>query len=671
MRKKLLLFLGHFLILCTMLVTQSHASSITPGYDAVQIQPYPHVLYDGEMVQGLVQLNKGVTVLAAATGTMDTCLSVSGAIDLRDTGILKLLGDLYLDSSVTLSGGGSIKAHGNTIFMSGDLTLPPSKTLNFTNNAVIDGRGHDLIIDTNSQISLDPTVSVTLKNMNIKDKRSSSLYPPIILDATTSQLTLDNVILAPVNDFNFLQGQLFIKNDVIFTGTSALVYKSTMPCRIAPNSCLYFDTNTSFNFAPYSNNKDLLAMTDATSSIYLNGCDLKTTYTGLRLTKGRLICDNKINFDSQYASRISGFATSINTSITSLSSLNWSPDGQYLAIGRTALPSPYVKIYSFYRSSLTEICTGDYASFVYSVNWSPDGRYLAIGGAVSAAGIQVYSFNGTNLTNLGLAARVNYGGNQINSVNWSPNGQFLALGGEKTSEQIKVYSFNGSTLSNLASCTINYGAAVTSVNWSPNGNYLAICGKKSLAEIKVYSFNGSALSEILSCSTDYGNTNIASIKWSPDGNFLAVGGQASNNQIKVYYFTGTALQDTYSVSYSAAIDAVNWSPDGQFLATGGRLASGQIKVFYFNGTSLSDITGCTVNYGANVNSVDWKPDGQFLAAGSLNVYPVSYAQETQTQTMNNTLILGNKNLGSTYNLQTTLLGGCNIEVNGLLNDDSV
>jgi len=314
MRNKLLLFLGHFLIFCTMLVTQSHASNIILADNVAKIQPVHQVLHDGEKVQGFVRLGGGLTVLAAATGTMDTCLSVSGALDLRDTGILKLLGDLYLDSSVSLSGGGNIKAHGNTIFMSNDLTLPPSKVLNFTNNAVIDGRGHDLIIDTNSQISLDPTVSVTLKNMNIKNKRNGPTTPPIVMDATTSQLTLDDVILAPVNDFNFLQGQLFIKNDVIFTGTSALVYKSTMPCCIAQNSCLYFDTNTTFSYAPASTNKDLIVMTDPTSTLYLDGCDLKTTYTGLRLTTGRLICDNKINFYS-YATTERQTQTMSNTLI--------------------------------------------------------------------------------------------------------------------------------------------------------------------------------------------------------------------------------------------------------------------------------------------------------------------------------------------------------------------
>ena len=37
-----------------------------------------------------------------------------------------------------------------------------------------------------------------------------------------------------------------------------------------------------------------------TSTIFLDGCTLRTTDTGLRLTKGRLFLDNKVTLSSYY-----------------------------------------------------------------------------------------------------------------------------------------------------------------------------------------------------------------------------------------------------------------------------------------------------------------------------------------------------------------------------------
>jgi len=686
MRNKLLLLLVHVSIFCTMLVMQSHASSITPGYNAMQIQRSPHVLHDGEIVQGLVRINNGLTVIEAATGTMDTRLSVSGAIDLRDTGILQLLGDLYLDANVTLSGGGNIKAHDNTIFMSGDLTLPPSKTLNFTNNAVIDGRGHDLIIDTNSQISLDSAVSVTLKNMTIKNKRNGPKTPPIILDATTSQLTLDDVIMAPVNDFNFLQGQLFIKNDVIFTGTSALVYKSTMPCRIAQNSCLYFDTNTTFSYAPESSNKDLIVMTDPTSTLYLDGCDLKTTYTGLRLTTGRLICDNKINFETQ-----AGLTLNLDTQITptysfgsQANSVSWSPNGQYLAVGGYGTPSGNeLQIFYFNGSSLTFITGIDFGATIYSVNWNSNGNRLVVGGsylAPSGKQLRIYSFAESTLT---LLDSKNFSSSySIKSTSWSSDNNFLAV---SDGYNIIVYSFDGTTLTSIDSKI--YGNIAQPVNWSPDDQYLAVGGgqPESGNELQVYSFNGATLSLTPVAVFAYGY-RILSLNWSPDGQYLAIGGQSPNEghgELEIYSFDGSTLTliPGTQIHYGLSIWSVNWSHDGQYLAIGGitpTTGHEEIEVYSFDGTTLTSIIA--QNYGTILDAVNWSIDDNFLAVGGMSpaaghnqaeVYPVRLVKETQTQTMNNTLIFGNKNLGSAYNLQTTLLSGCNIEVNGLLNDDSV
>ena len=69
-------------------------------------------------------------------------------------------------------------------------------------------------------------------------------------------------------------------------------------------------------------------------------------------------------------------------------SVNWSPDGQYVAIGGSSIGGPgqnQFQIFAFDRSNnnLTPVAgsLSDIASdYISSVNWSPDGQYVAIGG---------------------------------------------------------------------------------------------------------------------------------------------------------------------------------------------------------------------------------------------------------------------------------------------------
>ena len=105
----------------------------TDSIDGTQFMRYHtahHVFHNGaSTIRGWVRFNDGFTVMPQGTVSMDTLTTVSGVIDLRDTGVLKLNNDLYLAHNVTLTAGGYIKGNAanfgqaNTIFMGGDLTL--------------------------------------------------------------------------------------------------------------------------------------------------------------------------------------------------------------------------------------------------------------------------------------------------------------------------------------------------------------------------------------------------------------------------------------------------------------------------------------------------------------------------------------------------------------------
>ena len=65
------------------------------------------------------------------------------------------------------------------------------------------------------------------------------------------------------------------------------------------NSTLYVDNGATFRYAPTRVERDLLYMKDKSSRLFLDGCTLHSTKTGMRLTRGKLLLDNNVVFSSE------------------------------------------------------------------------------------------------------------------------------------------------------------------------------------------------------------------------------------------------------------------------------------------------------------------------------------------------------------------------------------
>ncbi len=239
---------------------------------------------------------------------------------MNDSGVLDFMGDLYLGSYIS---GGIFRGNGNTLYLEDTLTVTKDSVLHVSSDLIIDGQGHDLQLDRWSQIFVDTDVTLTLRNLTLKNRRNNQGFSPVRLAAHGSKLALDNVVIAPNCDFYFPEGQLFIHNDVSFTGTHRFIYNSTQPSYIMsqatwnfePETTFFYDTASSYSTdvnLPSSTlvkplHNELINMEDDTSAFYLNKCTFQMSHTGLRLTKGRMFIDNEViikNDETNYFSSL-------------------------------------------------------------------------------------------------------------------------------------------------------------------------------------------------------------------------------------------------------------------------------------------------------------------------------------------------------------------------------
>ncbi|MFA6263234.1 MAG: WD40 repeat domain-containing protein [Candidatus Babeliales bacterium] len=676
--------------LCAFVVTIANsalltASSITAYDNQTAYETNNHVFHNNEVAQGFVRLNEGFTVMPDACVSMDLLFSVSGDLDLRETGTVRMLKDLEFDSGVTLTTGGYIDGRGHTLILHGDFVIPAGNVVHINGDTIIDAQGCQIIVGENAQIFVDTNITLTIANAVVTSMRNAPTYPPLRCAALSSKLVFDNVVFAPADDFLLQQGQLFIHNDVMVTGTSAFVYHSPMPSFIVNNSCLYFDPDVTFSVAPatftdapytlnntYTDN-NFFKMTDVTSVLYLNGCDMQTTHTGFRLARGTVIADSKLTCVSDTTLTYKNLAERLSDK-SGLHAFSWHPNGWLFATGHNS----EVRVYRFDVVAATLYDTqlyGDGDSVVKSVQWSPDGKFLAVGGigGDNKHNIKVYYFDGTRLV---LWAEADFD-IIVSEVRWSPDGRYLAVGGYQPISlcYVRVFRFNGTSLPLVAQFDENS----ESLDWSPDGKYLVIGNASAPARAEVLRFDGASLT--VAAYIDYGNI-IYAVRWSPDGRYLAVGGYrpTDNYEIHVYRFDGSSLTFCTHTSWGrdTLVHSLSWNPDGRYLITcGSRLGINLIRTYNFDGTMLSLIDAANLaGVGESVYPISWRPDGNFIAVlkdvdPTTYFFNVNYGNETLPQALSSSIVFGDHAKGGDYDIHINLQPGASLNLDGKMVYDNV
>jgi len=282
----------------------------------------------------------------------------------------------------------------------------------------------------------------------------------------------------------------------------------------------------------------------------------------------------------------------------SRSSVDWSPDGNFLAVGTN---NGDTVVLSFDGSNLTHVLTQAYGTRVFMVRWSPDGNYLAIGGdgptTPNGDELHIYSFDGTSVTFVDSYNAFN--DRSIYTADWSQNGEYLAIG--ITFDGFFVYSFDGSSLTLVDSK--DPARTVYDVNWSSDGRYLAVSiyGNGG-SEIRVYEFDGLSVTQVASFNNPSDDINAYSSRWSPDGKYLLATNQTSAESYEIFVlrFTGSSLVEEKSYEWGTSVFAA-WSPNGKYIAAvGDSPATGtNIKLF----TVMDGPSGCLVDGNRVCNAV--------------------------------------------------------------------
>ena len=184
-----------------------------------------------------------------------------------------------------------------------------------------------------------------------------------------------------------------------------------------------------------------------------------------------------------------------------INALAYSPGGNYLLAGRsTSQGGNKTELFMFSVSSgglLTSILDqylpgGDHDVSINGISWSPGGNYLAVGTTAlcGAPDLLIYHFDGTTLTptiqlTIGLTSR---------GVDWSPTGTFIAVAFTgSTTQNLMIYTHNISngTLTPQPSANINQTTDALSVAWTADGNRLllgtALAG--GIGSFRQYAFN--------------------------------------------------------------------------------------------------------------------------------------------------------------------------------------
>ncbi len=281
-------------------------------------------------ILGFAALENGFSLESnLTTCTYNAFFPMGGKVNMRG-GQLTLARNLIFDKSFYTTSSGVILGGSNSIEFGAtttDLVFRDSLYFNntslllnndtrvyallqFGGNCKINGRGSVLNLQNPAGIIIRPNSQLILEDVFIKNVGRTNIR--CMNDG--SSLTLRNSIVALNANYTFSNGSITFDEDVMITGTSVFAYTSGVGSTVNSLATLFMDHDTTFSYATRRALNNVLTMIDQTSTLFLNGCTLFSTHTGLQIQAGTLLIEDTVTFSSMAYN--SGEAIDISPNVT-------------------------------------------------------------------------------------------------------------------------------------------------------------------------------------------------------------------------------------------------------------------------------------------------------------------------------------------------------------------
>ncbi|KKQ33369.1 MAG: hypothetical protein US49_C0001G0049 [candidate division TM6 bacterium GW2011_GWF2_37_49] len=188
----------------------------------------------------------------------------------------------YDENGIYLPAGATLKFLNSTIEITDNRAL--YKPLNLAGEVIINGYGYTVSMNPGAYVNIDAG-QLTINNVVFYGIGGQNLA----CKTADTNLILQNCNLFLTDNYRFKNGGLQMIDSTI-SGFEGFNFESSQTFSISRT--VMFDTGITFSYSPSNDRRDLLYMDDS-SILYLNGCTLRTTITGMQLTTGTLIVNGQ------------------------------------------------------------------------------------------------------------------------------------------------------------------------------------------------------------------------------------------------------------------------------------------------------------------------------------------------------------------------------------------
>lgn len=211
----------------------------------------------------------------------------------------------------------------NSQLIFGDGTLveldPPeqlSETWTFSGESWLLGVGNELELCSGGNIVVAPNSHLTMYDLRVTGLCANNIR----CQSDSAVLGLRKADLVLSSNYSFTSGSILFAEDVTISGSNIFTYASGLSSTIDSHAVLYIDQGTTFSYSPRRACRDLLHFDDDSSTLYLDGCSLHSTRTGLTLSGGAVVIDNKVTLSSSAVYDVEGITFDATSMINVLGS---------------------------------------------------------------------------------------------------------------------------------------------------------------------------------------------------------------------------------------------------------------------------------------------------------------------------------------------------------------